>query len=221
MNARAASPPADVAELLERGRSIAAGPDAAAARLDHERAVARVSATEHTLERRLALDRLDVPLPDDVLELVAGEQLEERAAIRAVRAWLLGPRPVLVLLGPSGCGKTTAAAQVLAERHARGPSVYVRESALVEAHARGRLGRAWREAMTATTLVVDQLGAMPESAGELARLAHLDALDARLGRGRRTLLAGALTRAELEARVHHQTRSRLEWVASIVELGAA
>lgn len=208
----------DITQAIERARRAVATPEAIAA---YERTLAeaaRLEASEARGRRKRALVDAGVPLTDAMLRAVLDGELLSTRALRTTAAWLEGPRPVLVLVGPRGVGKTVAAAHVAMTRLSRGSVVYVREPTLARWGMFARYDREWAAAVASATLIVDEIGTATARDLEAARGALLRVVDDRLGRGRRTVLVGNLSEADIGRRFDGRLVDRLHEIGHVAEL---
>lgn len=213
------STPAPIADPLDAvlARCVATqrSPDAIAA---YERDIADArdrEAREACARKRRALDGLGIAIRPEVLDAVVEGTVERTTALRIVETWLLGPRPMLVLLGDLGVGKTVAAASFCGGRLGRGTPVYVRETTLVRWAQYARHAQDWERATVTPTLVVDELGTANGRESEIARHAIRDLVDERLRLPRaRTLFIGNLTDDAFAKRYDARTTDRLHEIGS-------
>lgn len=212
----------DLAAMLDRAlrtaRQRVASPEAITAYEESLRRATEAEARSNRARRRKALDDAGVPLTDDTARAVAGGTLRPTRALEIASAWLAGPRSVLVLYGPPGTGKTTAAAHVACSRLGKGPFVYVREPTLARWGMFARYDREWSAAVSSATLIVDELGTAEERDLPAARAALLRIVDDRMGRGRRTVLAGNLSEHDVGRRYDARMIDRLMEVGYMAEV---
>lgn len=174
---------------------------------EHER-VARIESRRALLEHSGVIRVLTAA----GLDVILHDRCERTVSLRQVELWLFRA-PVLGLFGPTDAGKTVAAAWALA----RYPGRYHELAELAElrraARAKGgKHARAWRSALDAQLLVLDELGA-EDDAGAAASALH-EAVNLRL-RNKRTLLLGNIDRATWESRYDARTTSRLDEVGKL------
>lgn len=170
----------------------------------YDATVAEVAGRE-SRERRALYERAivdaEIPLVDGVIPRLGrapGETpppLDPWPSRSAAAGFVRGPKKLLALLGGTGVGKTTAAAAAAFARLHRGPVVYVRERMLERWCSFARYDREWSRAVDCATLIVDELGTVPEPRRESARQALLEICDARSGGDRKTLVLGNMTEA--------------------------
>lgn len=190
--------------LPEAIRAIVASarPADPAAIARHDAEVASMAGLE-SRERRSRYERAIVdaaiPLVDGVIPRLgraAGETpppLDPWPTRSASAGFVRGPKKFLALLGGTGIGKTTAAAAAAFARLHRGPVVYVRERMLERWCSFARYDREWGKAVDCATLIVDELGTVPEPRREGAKQALLEMCDARSAGDRKTLVLGNMT----------------------------
>lgn len=209
---------ADVAAIIERARQHTASPEAIA---EYDRSIAESRLVEERGLRKRRHDALTasgIPLTDANMDAVVDGTLLSTQALRTTIAWLAGPRQVLVLVGDMGTGKTTAAAHAAMTRLARGPFVYVKEPTLARWVMFARYDRQWSAAVEAQTLVVDEVGTAEQRDFADARAGLSRIVDDRIGQGRRTIVIGNLSEADLARRYDARMLDRLRDVGFVAEV---
>jgi DNA replication protein DnaC len=170
--------------------------------------------------RRMVLERVGFGLPAETAELLVRDDLYSTRALEAAKAWVAGPRTVLVVIGDMGTGKSTACTWAALERLSVGPIEYVLESDLAHWRWARRAHEAqWRALMNAGTVIVDEVGRTPPEQREMARIANAELVHHRTGfRGRRrTIFQGNVTLEEFAELADDRLMDRLEEIGSIVE----
>lgn len=183
--------------------------------------------------RRAIVERWGFGLPQRTAELVIHDRLFSTRALEVAKAWVAGPREVLVEIGSPGTGKSTACTWATLEREAEGPVVYLLESQLAEWLARRTRYEEELEGLrTAGTVVIDEVGRTEGRMVELARIGVAEVVHQRLGvvhvkarelagapsirRRRRTILQGNLTLDDMAERFDPRFLDRLEEVGTLV-----
>ncbi len=139
-------------------------------------------------ERRERLERSGLGLPGDVEDdLVLGRPLIDSLALRETKALMQGGDSFLLLSGPTGRGKTLACGYVLAEHG--GFCVLAPKLARLQASAGfDRDSRAQLDNLhAARTVVLDEL-ARDDELQKHEKTAVFELINARQGRGKRTLI---------------------------------
>lgn len=160
--------------------------------------------------RKAIVERWGFGLPERTQKLVVEDRLYSTRPLEMAKAWVQGPREVLVEVGDPGTGKSVACSWAALEREHEGPIVYLLESTLAEWRARpSSHERELLELHEAGTVVVDELARTEHRHRELARVAIGELVGQRLGaihvpglgggarRRRRTILQGNLELDEL------------------------
>lgn len=209
---------ADVMASIAKARAASASPEAIAA-YDRSIADARTHEERSALERkREAIVATGIPLREAMVDAIVGGTLRSTDALRTTIAWLAGPRQVLVLIGDPGTGKTTAAGHAGMTRLSRGPLVYVKEPTLARWSMFARYDRDWQRAVDAPTLILDEAGtAEPRDLAD-ARAGVSRMLDDRIGRGRKTIVIGNLSEADLARRYDRRMLDRLREIGFVAEI---
>lgn len=205
-------------EVLADCRANAASPEAIA---EYDRSIAEArefELSESRRRRRNALVEAGVPLSDAMLDAIVDGKLRQTEALRVAHAWLQGPRSVLAMIGDHGTGKTTAAGHACVARLPKGSVAYVKEPTLARWSMFARYDREWKLAVEAATLVLDEAGTAEERDLPSARAGTLRMIDDRLGRGRKTIWIGNLTKADLARRYDARLLDRLREHGFVAEI---
>lgn len=149
---------------------------------------------------------------------IVDQTLADTQALAAVREWLAGRKPVLILSGGTGCGKTVAAAWALATRE--GPFQAIRAV---------RLGSAWErwssdredgvEALRlwVDTMLVDDLGQEPIEDRRVVPAVE-ELFDSRQSPRTRTIVTTNLSPAQMRERYSERVLSRWAQGAMVVHV---
>lgn len=218
----------ELEELKKNADRLCASPERIAA---FERSVAESVRVQEVERHSAATARLRaiVPLPPETIDTVAAHcsptatdsKLQRTPAITAAARWMEDDkRSVLAVLGTVGVGKTTSAALVVMRtlmRRSRSKVVYVKEPTLIRWRKFVRYTQRLDEAIDADLLVLDELGTAVAREADEARMAVLEMVDDRLGKGR-TMLLGNLTRLAFAERYDARLVDRLRQVGLVVEV---
>jgi DNA replication protein DnaC len=185
----------ELERILERGLELIVD-DTKLARFHAEQA-------QNDRRERLEASGISERLDGRGAQAIVDDAPQATRALELVQAWLISPRPMLVLLGEPGQGKTVAAAWGLARIQGR----YVRAQDLCDMRANWRERNTYRYHLRTGMLVLDELGTERDESA--ARDTLQDVVDARQRLPRRTLILGNLTKAQLVERYDKRTLSRL------------
>lgn len=156
--------------------------------------------------------------PETEAAIIAGEGLADTPALSAVREWLAGDRPVLILSGGTGAGKTVAAAWALAAREGAFQALRaVRLGSAFERWSSDREDGVEALRLKVSTMLVDDLGQEPiEDRRVIPAIEEL--FDARQTPRLRTLITTNLSRDQIRQRYSERVISRLAQNAKVVQV---
>lgn len=174
----------------------------AAQREDWERHKARLGSTARRVKYEALMRELDLPTAKVKL---CESGLRETHARRHTRAMLEGEKTFLILGGVPGTGKTIAAIEVVLERAKKGKSsCFIHAISLANLGFRDDEKRKLEWARSSKLLVIDDLGAEPQSERWLATLYEL--IDYRYGRSLKTIITTNLPAIALAGEPTVRTR---------------
>lgn len=149
------------------------------------------------LKDRIRALKLPITAADEA-RLVVGT-LEETTFLRHVRTWLDTERPWIVLSGPVGRGKTLAAGEALARERRKSCYLGARELERIFTARYGDEIDLQRKLIECRGIVViDDVGRERDAEGMAAAL--LDLVDARRGRGQKSIAITNLSATQFQAR---------------------